>query len=174
MGESVWGFSGTEANPNLLTSPEVILLFPHLPGLAPTFPESDCGLSVGQGLPQRPDGCAQSTTSLPNARWAPVGATVLAGAHIAQLNSSGRDPRTQISDAFVKTNKQTKKTPSMFLHPVPGGKMSHYLSLFHCFIFCLFRAAPVAYGGSHTRDPIRSVATGLHHSHSNAGSELCL
>ena len=40
------------------------------------------------------------------------------------------------------------------------------------FFFCLFAiswAAPVAYGGSQARGPIRAIATGLHHSHSNAG-----
>ena len=38
-------------------------------------------------------------------------------------------------------------------------------------LLCLFRAIPVAYGGSQARGPIRAVAAGLHHSHSNAGSE---
>ena len=36
-----------------------------------------------------------------------------------------------------------------------------------------FRAAPKAYRGSQTRDQIRAVATGLHHSHNNLGSEPC-
>ena len=34
-------------------------------------------------------------------------------------------------------------------------------------LFCLLRAAPMAYGGSQTRGPIRALASGLHHSHSN-------
>ena len=34
-----------------------------------------------------------------------------------------------------------------------------------------FRAEPVAYGGSQARGLIGAVAAGLHHSHSNAGSE---
>ena len=45
------------------------------------------------------------------------------------------------------------------------------------FVFCLFAiswAAPEAYGGSHARGRIGAVATGLHHSHSNLGSELSL
>ena len=42
------------------------------------------------------------------------------------------------------------------------------------FFFGLFRAAPVAYGGSQARGPIGAVAAGLHHSHSNSGSELHL
>ena len=44
-------------------------------------------------------------------------------------------------------------------------------------LFCLFafsRAAPAAYGGSQAKDLIGAVATSLHHSHSNVGSELHL
>ena len=40
--------------------------------------------------------------------------------------------------------------------------------------FWLFRATPVAYGGSQTRGPIGAIAASLHHSHSNTGSELRL
>jgi len=40
--------------------------------------------------------------------------------------------------------------------------------------FCLFRATPTAYGGSQARGPIRAVAAGLRHSHSNVGSEPSL
>ena len=39
------------------------------------------------------------------------------------------------------------------------------------FFFFLFRATPAAYGGSQARGPIRAVAAGLYHSHSNVGSE---
>ena len=47
-------------------------------------------------------------------------------------------------------------------------------SSFFFFFFCLFafpRAAPMAYGDFQARGPIGAVATGLHQSHSNAGSE---
>ena len=37
--------------------------------------------------------------------------------------------------------------------------------------FRLFRAAPVAYGDSQARGPIRAVTAGLQQSHSNWGSE---
>ena len=40
--------------------------------------------------------------------------------------------------------------------------------------FCIFRAAPTAYGGSQARGLIGAAAAGLGHSHSNAGSELHL
>ena len=39
------------------------------------------------------------------------------------------------------------------------------------FVFCLYRATPVAYGGSQAGGLIRAVATGLHQSYSNAGTE---
>ena len=38
----------------------------------------------------------------------------------------------------------------------------------------IFRAAPVAYGGSQVRGRMEATAAGLHHSHSNAGPEPCL
>ena len=45
------------------------------------------------------------------------------------------------------------------------------------FFFCLFAisgATPTAHGSSQARGLIGAVATGLHHSRSNAGSELRL
>ena len=46
-----------------------------------------------------------------------------------------------------------------------------FLFVWLVWFFCLFRAKPMVYGGSQTRDSIRTVATSLHHSHSNWGSE---
>ena len=40
--------------------------------------------------------------------------------------------------------------------------------------FCLFRSKPAAYGGSQARCQTGAIAAGLHHSHSNARSELHL
>ena len=42
------------------------------------------------------------------------------------------------------------------------------------YLFSLFRATPVAYGGSQARGPVGATAAGLHHSHSNTGSKLHL
>ena len=42
------------------------------------------------------------------------------------------------------------------------------------FFFFFFRAALAAYGGSQARGLIGAIAAGLHHSHSNARSELHL
>ena len=46
-------------------------------------------------------------------------------------------------------------------------------ALFYLFIylFCLFRAAPAAYGGSQARGRIGAAAISLQHSHSDEGSE---
>ena len=49
-------------------------------------------------------------------------------------------------------------------------KVSNDTSFFF-FVFCLFRAALAAYGGSQARGPIGATAAGLPHSHSNTGSE---
>ena len=42
-----------------------------------------------------------------------------------------------------------------------------------CFVFFLFRATPT-YGSSQARSRIKAIAAGLHHRHSNRGSELRL
>ena len=55
-----------------------------------------------------------------------------------------------------------------------GDMVPAFLLSFFFFFFCLFRAAPVAYGGSQARGRISVVATGLYHSHTNVGSELSL
>ena len=48
-----------------------------------------------------------------------------------------------------------------------------FFFFFFAFFFFL-RATAVAYGGSQARGLIGAAAAGLHHSHSNAGSELHL
>ena len=50
--------------------------------------------------------------------------------------------------------------------------LSLSLSMYTYLSFCLFRAAPTAYGGSQVGDLIGAVAASLRQSHSNAGSEL--
>ena len=52
------------------------------------------------------------------------------------------------------------------------GRERKRKNLFIYFFFFVFsRAAPVAYGGFQPRGLIGAVAAGLHHSHSNVGSE---
>ena len=38
-------------------------------------------------------------------------------------------------------------------------------------VFCLFRAKPMAYGGSQARGQFRPIAASLHHSHKNVRSK---
>ena len=49
-----------------------------------------------------------------------------------------------------------------------------FIFIFILFYFLLFRAAPVANGGSQARGPLGAIAAGLRHSHSYARSEPCL
>ena len=52
--------------------------------------------------------------------------------------------------------------------------LAHHLDQHTDFpIFFLLRAAPSAQGSSQARGRIGAVAVALHHSHSNAGSEMC-
>ena len=59
--------------------------------------------------------------------------------------------------------------PSFLPSSLPPSLPS--LSLFSFFLFLLSMAAPAVYGGSLARGRIRATAAGLHHSHSNSGSE---
>ena len=53
-----------------------------------------------------------------------------------------------------------------------GLKPMHPWTFFFFLFFCFFRATPTTYGGSQARGLIRATSASLHHSHSNAGSEL--
>ena len=57
---------------------------------------------------------------------------------------------------------------------LPSSLSFSFSSSSFFFFFLLFRATPSVYGGSQARGLMRAVATGLHHSHSNEGSELHL
>ena len=66
---------------------------------------------------------------------------------------------------------------SIYIHIYTGGghPLCHTLyRICYFYFYLLFRAAPVAYEGSQARGLIGALAAGLHHSHSIAGSELCL
>ena len=54
-------------------------------------------------------------------------------------------------------------------HPSSRLKLGFLFSFFNFLV--IFRAAPLAYGGSQARGLIGAVATGLHHSHSNTRSK---
>ena len=67
----------------------------------------------------------------------------------------------------IETNSQISK-PSYGYHRWhcwgEGRTGSIGITYTHLFFFSLFRATPVAYGGSYTRGQIRAAAAGLHHS----------
>ena len=55
-----------------------------------------------------------------------------------------------------------------------GPPMGLTVLKLNLFLFCLFRAAPTAYGGSQTRGQIGATTASRQHSHSNGGSKPCL
>ena len=82
-------------------------------------------------------------------------------------------------ESYVKTDMTVwlilpQGTLTMPLEPKGRLLGGHAMTGGFFFFFCLFRAAPTAYGGSQARGQVRSTAAGLHHSHSNAGSKLHL
>ena len=54
---------------------------------------------------------------------------------------------------------------------VISGVLHRSFLLYFILFLSFFRAAPAVYGGSQARDLIGAVATSLHHSDSNTGSE---
>ena len=55
-------------------------------------------------------------------------------------------------------------------HLSKGMYLTHFEVYLFIYLF-IFRATPTAYGGSQARGLIIAVAAGLHHSHTNSGSE---
>ena len=51
------------------------------------------------------------------------------------------------------------------------GRGGSFQVFYFILSFCLFRAAPKAYGGSQARGPIGATGASLPHSHGNVGSE---
>ena len=77
--------------------------------------------------------------------------------------------RYQNALSFAKIGLQLKiKT----IPPSPGPFSFSFF--FFLFFFLLFRVEITAHGSLQANGQIRAAAASLHHSHSNAGSELCL
>ena len=95
-------------------------------------------------------------------------------------------PNQWIPHSDLPWNPQANLLQSMsftllrLLRALPGSVLKHYHPLQRqsigfsvcLFVHFLFRALPEAHGSSHARGQIRAAAAGLHHSHSNARSEL--
>ena len=75
-----------------------------------------------------------------------------------------------VYNAVLVSDVQPRDSVARVYIYLPFHSLFHYVSFF----LCLFRAVPAAYGGSQSSSQIRAEATGLHHSHSNTGSEPCL
>ena len=79
------------------------------------------------------------------------------------------------SSLGIRCESREKKDNKYYVLTV-GQTLPHFLDplilLFYFILlfFCLFRAAPVAYGSSQARGRIRAAASSLHHSRSNAMS----
>ena len=76
-----------------------------------------------------------------------------------------RAKRSEISDTV---------TPFSVFSLVFCGRRDDFSWVTVLFCFLLFSAEPMAYGGSRAKSWIGAIAAGLHHSHSNVGSEPCL
>ena len=73
--------------------------------------------------------------------------------------------------AFFTPTVECKNGVLQFLHlPTHTSSLPFYFLI----SFLLFKASPGAYGSSQARGPIRAAAAGLHHSHSDMGSQLRL
>ena len=82
--------------------------------------------------------------------------------------------RDQMHTTTVSSDLSLSSDSSRSLATRPPRSSQCWFLSFFLFVFCLFRAAPVAYGGSQARGLIGAIAVGLYHSHSNSGSELHL
>ena len=67
---------------------------------------------------------------------------------------------------FTIDNTNAEQTENLCLNN------THFI--YFCLFILLFKAAPTAHGSSQARCHIGVMAAGLHHSHSNTGSEPCL
>ena len=86
--------------------------------------------------------------------------------------------RSLISLEFIFVYDVKEWSNFILLHVVVQFSQNYLLKrisfLHSIFFFLLFKAVPVAYGGSQARGLIGTAATGLHHRHSNTRSKLCL
>ena len=86
-----------------------------------------------------------------------------------QWNGWNNTISTKLSTLYIKLNSwETHR----ILHKTTSFQKQHFFFIFFYFyFFCIFRAPPLACGASQARGPIRAIAAGLHHNHSNARSE---
>ena len=77
--------------------------------------------------------------------------------------------------SFIRSFVRLSVLPSFLPSFLPLSLFIPSSSFLPSYLSCsLFRATFEAYGFSQARGPIGTIAASLHHSHSNAGFELCL
>ena len=86
----------------------------------------------------------------------------------------GYPSKVGTEDHALPSVKALKSLKLHSTHEKFGFQCLHCFCVFVRLSFCLFWAAPVAYGGSQARGLIGAVAASLHQSHSNTRSEACL
>ena len=81
-------------------------------------------------------------------------------------------PTSSLLPKLLPPNGITQFNTSVQLMLLGGCRWKYFVTgkgFLH--FFCLFRASPMAYGGSQARGQIGAVAAGQNHSHSNVGSK---
>ena len=86
---------------------------------------------------------------------------------VPSVDQQHREPGKRVGQADFQA------PPQNYRKRVSRGVDLKFLFFFFC-PFAISWATPTAYGGSQARGRIKAVATGLHESHSNSGSKLCL
>ena len=81
-----------------------------------------------------------------------------------------REKQRENSGIFLRKLFTVFSRLSKISMPHAQKKQQHQCQI-NFFFFCIFKATPVACGSSQGRSQSIAVATGLHHSHSNLGSE---
>uniref|UniRef100_A0A8D0SZI1 Dedicator of cytokinesis 5 n=1 Tax=Sus scrofa TaxID=9823 RepID=A0A8D0SZI1_PIG len=96
--------------------------------------------------------------------------------HGEKLTEQLKPLHDRLSSCFRELKEKVEKLYGVITLPrnvevggVDGRR--HSLPFFFCLFFAFSWAAPAAYGGSQARGRIAAIVTGLHQSHSSAGSE---
>ena len=82
------------------------------------------------------------------------------------------NPSSQARDQTLASSATQAAAAGFLTHCAIAGTPLCMKFFFSFFVFS--QATPEAYGGSQARDQSQAVATSLHHSHSNVGSEPSL
>ena len=86
------------------------------------------------------------------------------------LPTAGTPIQVAFNRMFIKGPNQNLSLPVKRTR-MEWETLSTWIYLFILFIFCLFRATPMAYRRSQARGQIGAAVASLHHSHSNASSK---